>query len=427
MKTLIKNGMIINPADQTYEKKDVLIEDGIVIKIESSIDHQTDEVIDASDCWVTPGLIDVHVHLRDPGFEYKETIATGSESAAKGGFTTVCAMPNTNPAIDSKYVVDYIRLKAEKEAVVNVLPIGAITMGQEGKTLAHIEEMAEAGVCAISEDGYSVMDAGLLKKAMISAKKVNLPVLSHCEDETLSGGVMNAGSVADSLQLKGIPAEAEEVIIARDIILAEKTGAKLHICHLTTKGGVDLLRFAKSKGLSVSAEVCPHHFTLTDEAVRSYDTNTKMHPPLRTQSDIDAIKEGLRDGTLELIATDHAPHHIKDKNCDYSKAANGIVGLETSVALTITELVETGILTPMQMVEKMSYSPAKMLGIDKGTLSIGKAADITIINPSETYSINVNKFVSKSKNSPFHGKQVKGKVKYTIVNGKVVYSDTKVI
>lgn len=398
-----------------------MIEDGKIQSLQPHVQSEDGYVIEAKGCWVVPGLIDVHVHLREPGFEYKETIATGSRSAAKGGFTTICCMPNTQPVIDNEILVEYIKLKAEREACIHVLPIGSITKNQEGKELANIGKMKEAGICAISEDGKSVEDAGIMKKAMLYAKMFQLPVLSHCEDPSLvGGGVMNAGEVAALLGLKGVPKEAEEVMVARDIILAGSTGVHLHLCHVSTKGSLDFIRLGKQRGISLTAEVCPHHFTLTDQAVEGYDANTKMSPPLRSQEDVEAMKQALKEGWIDIIATDHAPHHQDEKNCEYEKAANGIVGLETAVPLGITELVETKILTPMEWVEKMSTNPAKLLKIPKGTLQEGQVADITIIDPHQEYTIDIHSFASKSKNSPFHGKKVKGKVLYTIVEGKIV-------
>lgn len=422
MKRLIKNGTVINPKTGLYKQCDVLIEDNKIIQIEENIVCEVDEVINAEGCWVTPGLIDVHVHLREPGFEYKETIATGSKSAAAGGFTTICAMPNTKPAIDRASLVGEVIEKAAKEGVVNILPIGAITLEQKGNEIVDIEAMAKAGICALSEDGKSVMNSKLLHDAMIIAKKVNIPILSHCEDENLAkGGTMHEGLRAKEIGLTGIPSEAEDIIVSRDILLAKKTGAKLHLCHISTEGSVELLRQAKDRGMDVTAEVCPHHYTLTEEDVTLDNPNTKMNPPLRSQKDLEAIKKALKDGVIDIIATDHAPHHRDEKNCTYEEAANGIVGLETAVALGISELVETGILSPVELIEKMSYNPARMLGIEKGVLEVGGVADIAIIDPDEVYQINAQEFYSKSKNSPFHGRQVKGKVKYTIVNGKVVY------
>lgn len=422
MKLLIKNGRILNPATKLDEILDLYIEEGYVSKIGKHLEYQADEIIQANGYWVVPGLIDVHIHLREPGFEYKETIATGTASAAKGGFTTICPMPNTKPSTDCEEVVEFVKAKADKEGLVNVLPVGALTKGQKGIELSDIEKMKAAGIFALSEDGRSVLNSRLMKEAMLLAKSLNLPILSHCEDDALAeGGCMNAGPVADLLGLKGIPAEAEEIITARDIILSEKTGAKLHICHVSTAGSVELIKWAKEKGLQVTAEVAPHHFTLTDEAVKGLNANTKMNPPLRTNYDVEVMKKALQDGTIDMIATDHAPHHIDEKTCEYAKAANGIVGLETSVALTITELVNTGILTPMGMIEKMSYNPAKMLGIDKGNIEVGKVADITIIDPEKTYTIDASSFVSKSKNTPFDGRTVHGQVQYTIVSGIIKY------
>lgn len=421
MKILIKNGRLINPATGIDEVMDVLVNDSVVEKIEKNINDDADKVIDADKCWVTPGFIDVHVHLRDPGYEYKETIATGTRAAAKGGFTTICCMPNTSPVTDSEIMVEYIKMKAARDGVVNVLPIGSITKGQSGEELANIGQMANAGACAISEDGKSVLSSGLLKTAMKYAKMFNIPVLSHCEDMSLvGGGSMNAGAASQLLGLKGISNDSEEVIVARDIILARSTNSKLHICHVSTKGSIQLLREAHARGESVTAEICPHHFTLTDEAVMDYDGNTKMNPPLRSAEDVLALKEALKDGTVGIIATDHAPHSLDEKNCEYEKAAFGIVGLETALPLGIKVLIGEGWLTPSQLIEKMTINPAKMLGIDKGSIEVGKVADITIIDPEAEYKVDVSKFASKSKNSPFDGYEVKGKIEYTIVGGKVV-------
>lgn len=421
MKLLIKNGRVINPATNIDEVMDVLVVDGIVEKLEKNINDDADKIIDADKCWVTPGFIDVHVHLRDPGYEYKETIATGTRAAAKGGFTTICCMPNTNPVTDSEIMVEYIKMKAARDGVVNVLPIGAITKGQKGEELANIGQMANAGACAISEDGKSVLSSGLLKTAMKYAKMFNIPVLSHCEDISLvGGGSMNAGAASQLLGLKGISNDSEEVIVARDIILARSTQSKLHICHVSTKGSIQLLREAHARGEEVTAEICPHHFTLTDEAVMDYDGNTKMNPPLRSAEDVLALKEALKDGTVSIIATDHAPHSIEEKNCEYEKAAFGIVGLEIALPLGIKVLVEEGWLTPSQLIEKMTINPAKMLGIDKGSIEVGKVADITVIDPEAVYKVDTSKFASKSKNSPFDGYEVKGKIEYTIVGGNVV-------
>lgn len=426
MTTLIKNGRIIDPSTNTDEIMDIFVDGNIIKDIGNLLLKDADTIIDAGNCWVVPGLIDVHVHLREPGYEYKESIATGTRSAAKGGFTTICCMPNTNPVIDNKTIVEYIKLKSEKEACVNVLPIGSITKSQKGEEISDIQQMIEAGVCAISEDGKSVLDSYILKQAMRYASKFNIPVMSHCEDINLvNKGAMNESKKAYCLGIKGISADSEEVITARDIILARSTGVHLHLCHMSTKGSVQLLKEAKVRGENVSGEVCPHHFTLTDEAVKIDDTNTKMNPPLRSYEDVECLKKALSDGIIEVIATDHAPHSQSDKNCDYNKAPFGIVGLETALSLSITELVDKGYITPIQLIAKMSTNPAKVLGIDKGTLQKGKIADITIINPDIKYKIDINTFESKSRNTPFNGYEVKGKAIYTIVSGNIIMSNGK--
>ncbi len=428
MTILIKNGRVIDPSVNLDKVMDILIEDNKIKDLDENINIVADKEIDAKGKWVTPGLIDIHVHLREPGYEYKETIATGTRSACKGGFTTICCMPNTNPVIDSEIMVEYIKLKVQREGYVNVLPIGAITKGQQGEELANIGQMVNAGVCAISEDGKTVKNAGLLKKAMKYASMFNIPMMSHCEDVNLvGGGAMNSGVTSELLGIKGISQDSEEVIVARDIILAKSTGIHLHLCHISTKGSVQLLKEAKLRGEKVTAEVCPHHFTLTDKAVEGYDTNTKMNPPLRSSEDVECLKKALADGIIEVIATDHAPHHFDDKNCEYEKASFGIVGLETSVALSITELVNKGYLTPIQLIEKMSTNPAKILGIDKGTLQKGKIADITIIDPEVEYTIDASKFESKSKNTPFNNYKVKGKAMYTILNGEIIMENFELI
>lgn len=421
MKVLIKNGRVLNPATNTDEVMDILIVDSVIEKMEKEIKDTADKTIEAKGFWVTPGFIDVHVHLRDPGFEYKETIATGTRSAAMGGFTTICCMPNTEPACDSEIMVEYINMKAKRDGVVNVLPIGAITKGQKGEELANIGQMANAGACAVSEDGKSVLSAGLLKTAMKYAKMFHIPVLSHCEDRDLvAGGVMNAGATAQLLGLKGISNDSEEVIVARDIILAASTKSKLHLCHMSTKGSVALIKEAKARGEQITAEACPHHFTLDDTAVMDYDGNTKMNPPLRSKEDVMAIRQALKDNVIEIIATDHAPHSLDEKNCEYEKAAFGIVGMETAFPLGLKVLVGEGWLTPMELIAKMTINPAKMLGIDKGSIEVGKIADIVIVDPNAEYTIDASKLKSKSKNTPFDGYAVKGKVLYTIVNGTVV-------
>ena len=423
MKTIIKGGRVIDPASSTDAVKDVLFEDGIIVKVEENISEAAENVIDASGCLVCPGLIDLHVHLREPGFEHKETIRTGARAAARGGFTTICCMPNTKPVVDCVDMVDYIVEKSKEVTDINILPIAAITANQEGEYITDFEQLKAHGAVAVSEDGKSVMNARVARQAMRLAAIVDIPVFAHCEDKNLAArGVMNAGERARELGLYGIMNAVEDVIVARDILLAKNTGARLHLCHCSTKDSVAMVEQAKKEGLDVTAEVTPHHFTLTEEAITSDDANFKMNPPLRKQEDVDALIEGLKSGIMDCISTDHAPHHATEKERPFAEAPFGITGLETAVSLTITELVDKGVLTPMQMVERMSYNPAKVLRSDKGTLLPGRAADITIINPDEEYVIDSSKFASLGKNTPFNGKKVKGKVVYTISGGKTVYS-----
>ena len=422
MKIIIKGGRILDPANEMDRVADLIIEDEKIVSIEENCQDMNAQIIDATDCYVMPGLIDMHVHLRDPGFTYKEDIKSGTLSAAKGGFTTIVAMPNTNPVIDDVAGVKYVANQAKSEAVVNVLQVGAITKGQEGVALANIKEMVAAGSPAISEDGKSVMNAQIYREAMNIAAKCDVPVLAHCEDiDMVDGGCVNDDEATRRQGLKGISNAVEDVIVARDIIIAKETGAHLHLCHCSTKDSVTMIDEAKMAGIRLSAEVCPHHFTLTTDDMIAGDTNYKMNPPLRTREDVEELKRGLKEDIIEVISTDHAPHSAKEKATTMENAPFGIVGLETCVALTVSELVKTGIITPMQMAEKCSYNPAKILKLDKGTLSIGAVADVTIIDPDKEYMIDINGFVSKGKNTPFDKRKVCGEVMYTICGGEVVY------
>lgn len=440
MTILIKGGKVINPATGMEEVADVLVENGVVSKIAKGIKDKAEKQINAKGCFVMPGFIDMHVHLRDPGFEQKEDIESGSRAAAHGGYTTILAMPNTKPVVDNPDVVNYVHNKAKTVGLVNVMQVGAVTKGQMGKELADIEEMAKAGIRAISEDGKSVMNAELYREAMEKAKELDLVVLAHCEDINLvNGGVMNQDENAKELGLRGITNSVEDIIIARDIMLSYDTGAKLHLCHCSTHNSVMMMKAAKDRHMNVTAEVCPHHFTLTSADIKKAepsmdvqknvpidmdaDTNYKMNPPLRKAEDVQALKEGLRDGIMDVISTDHAPHTFDDKNTSMKKAPFGIVGLETAAPLTYTELVLGGYLTPMQMAEKMSYNAAKIIGIDKGDIQPGKVADIVIFDPNVTYQIDKNTFASKGKNTPFDGRTVTGKVRATIAGGHVVYEE----
>ena len=429
MTILIKEGRVLDPETKRDEICDVLIDGDRITRVDSGIETEAERVINAKGCYVMPGFIDLHVHFRDPGLEYKETLTTGGRAAVKGGVTTVCAMPNTKPVIDNGVKVKEVMERAKRESLTNVIQLGAVTVGQEGKELADIRGMAKNGCHAISEDGKSVMNASLYRKGMNLAKEEGLAVFAHCEDITMvEGGVMNADKKAEKLGLKGITNAVEDVIVARDILLAKETGVRLHLCHCSTKDSIKMLGLAKEEGLDVTGEVCPHHFILSTDDIPKDDGNYKMNPPLRSKEDVEAIKEGLRNGTVDVIATDHAPHAEAEKNRSMKLAAFGIVGLETSAALTYTELVEKGIITPMQMTEKMSWNPAKILGLhDRGSVSEGKIADVVIFDPEKEYTIDKNTFLSKGKNTPFHGRKVKGEVVCTIAGGRIVYEGGKII
>lgn len=401
---------------------DVLIKDGKIAAIGKEISASDAKVIDARGLHVFPGLIDMHVHLREPGYEYKEDVASGSAAAVKGGFTQVCCMPNTNPVCDNAAVVGYIVAKSKEVGLCKVRPIGAITVGEKGDTLSEMGKMRDAGIVAVSDDGRPVSDARVMRLAMEYASDFGLVCLSHCEDKSLvDGGVVNEGYNGTLAGLKGIPRAAEEIMIAREIVLAETLHKRVHICHVSTKGGVQLLREAKKRGVEITAETCPHYFVLTDDIILSYDANTKVNPPVREGADVEAIKEGLRDGTLDCIVTDHAPHHRDEKVVEYNLAAFGISGIETSFSLSYTYLVKNGVLTLSELADRMSAAPARILGLDGGAIEVGNTADLMIADLKEKYTIDSAKFVSKGKNTPFNDMEVYGCVKYTIVDGEVKF------
>ncbi len=416
----IINGHIIDSANNVDEKLDIRVDDGKIVKIgkPGSVSANGAQVVDASGKLVVPGLIDMHVHLREPGFEYKETIATGTDAAKAGGFTSVCCMPNTNPVNDNRSVTEFI-LSQARNGAAHVYPIAAITKGSRGEELTEMAELHAAGCRAASDDGKPVMTAGIMRRAMEYSRIFDLLIISHCEDTTLSDkGVMNEGIVSTELGLRGIPRAAEDVMTGRDIALAEQTGCRLHIAHVSTRGAVELIRAAKARGVKVTAETCPHYFSLTEEAVRGYNTMAKMNPPLRTDADVAAVKQGLKDGTIDVIATDHAPHAMDEKSGEFDYAPFGIVGLETALALTL-KLVNEGILSLSEAIIKLSLNPAKNLKLAKGSLSSGADADITIIDPELEWTVDSSLFKSKSKNTPFNGWKLKGKAVRTIVGGKI--------
>lgn len=420
MNTLIKNGRVIDPSQDIDDYRDILLSGH---KIKGLYPRGTaldaDTVIDASECIVIPGLVDMHTHLREPGFEHKETIKTGTLAAVRGGFTTVCCMPNTNPVNDSTSVTEFILERALREGSCRVHPIGAITKGQKGEELTELQALLKAGCKAFSDDGQPVINSLIMRRALEYSKIFNIPIIAHCEDLKLSeGGVMNEGYFSTILGLKGIPKAAEESMVARDLSLCELTGGRLHIAHVSTGGSVNLIRDAKARGINVTAETCPHYFTLTDALITDYDTNYKVNPPIRTASDVEAIKEGLKDGTIDAIATDHAPHHIDDKNKEFDAAAFGISGLETAFSLSL-KLVEEGVLDLKQLIARMSWIPARIMGVDGGTLQTDSDADIAIINMKSEFKVDSSKFLSKGKNSPFNNWLLKGAIEKTIVKGKV--------
>lgn len=426
---VIRNGLIIDPSQSLEARSDLLIRNGRVAEIAEGVGANGVETLDASDLIIAPGFIDLHVHLREPGFEYKETIASGARAAVAGGFTSVCCMPNTKPVNDNSSVTSFIVEQSRAAKLANVFPIGAITQGSKGEQLAEIGEMKSAGIVAISDDGKPVLDSGLMRRAMEYSRDFDLPVVDHCEDccGAAAGWAMHEGDYSALMGLKGLPGAAEDLHVARDIMLAELTGARVHIAHISTARSVDLARQAKQKGLAVTCEVTPHHFVLTDKDVyeSGYNTNFKMAPPLRSQSDLEAILEGLRDGTIDAIATDHAPHHANEKMLEFDHAPNGIIGLETAVSLTLDRLVHRGVISLSRMVELLSTNPARIFKLDRGTLKIGAVADVTIFDPNRQVKVDASKFQSKSRNTPFDGWELKGAPVAAIVGGRIVWRGEK--
>ncbi len=416
MLLLIKNCFI------GKDKCDIVVEGNRIAQVGKNIKGNFDEIIEADGLTALPAFIDMHVHLREPGLEYKEDIASGSAAAVAGGFSTVCCMPNTKPVTDNRYIVKYIVDRAKEVDLAKVYPIGAITVGLKGESMAEMGSMKEAGAIAMSDDGQPVTTAQMMRLALEYAKDYNLLLCSHCEEKSLiNEGVVNEGENATKAGLKGIPSCAEDIMIAREIILAEMLDTKVHICHVSTAGGVQLIREAKARGVKVSCETCPHYIAGTDELILDYDTNSKVNPPMRTEKDRQAILAGLADGTIDVIATDHAPHHYEDKNVDFSAAANGISGLESAFALSYTYLVDSGVITLGKLIELMSQKPAKLLGLESGNLKVGGLADITLVDLNKIYKIDAKTFRSKGKNTPFDGWEVKGKVCATVVEGKIKY------
>ena len=422
MNLLIKNGRVIDPSQNIDDVLDVLVENGLVKEIGKGLAALAGaETIDATGKYVVPGLIDMHVHLRDPGLEYKEDIVSGTKAAVAGGFTSVCCMPNSKPVIDNKTVVSYIINKAKAEGFCNVFPVGSITYGLSGDRMSEMGELKESGCVAVSDDGKPVGNSELMMRSLQYAAGIGIMVISHAEEIELVGeGVMNEGFTSTELGLKGIPRVAEDIATVRETLLAEYTGTSIHIAHVSTKGSVRIIREAKARGVKVTCETAPHYFSLTDDAVRGYNTNAKMNPPLREAADVAAIKEGLKDGTIDAIATDHAPHHQDEKDVEFNVAMNGIIGLETSLPLSL-KLVHDGVLTLNQLIEVMSCNPSNILSLHRGTIKVGSIADITLIDPEIEWVVEADKLASKSKNSPWLGQKLKGGAAATVVGGKLVY------
>jgi dihydroorotase len=419
--TLIKNGTILDPSRVFEARADLLIRDGKIAAVGKDL-GAADLVIDASDKLVAPGLIDIHVHFREPGDEEEETVASGSAAAVAGGFTTVCCMPNTKPTLDSAGQIEFIRRQAERVGLANVYAIGAITKGREGNELAEMGSMLQGGAIAFSDDGVGVADASVMRKALQYAKMFDVVLMQHCEEPTLGGGAMHAGLVSTTLGLPGIPAEAEQLMIGRDLLLNRSIQCPYHVQHISTAGSVELIRQAKAAGQAVTCEVTPHHLLLTDESCRTFDTNFKMNPPLRTAADVRACIEGVRDGTIDILATDHAPHRMEEKELEFAYAPFGIIGLECALPLYLKALVEPGHISWMQLIEMMTTRPAQIVKLDKGTLQVGADADVTVIDPRLRWKIDARHFASRSRNCPFQGWEVVGRAALTIVAGEVKWA-----
>ena len=423
MKLLLKNGKVFDYKTKLNDKYDILIENDKIVKIEKNINETADKEIDCTNLNIIPGMIDIHCHLREPGGEHKETIETGSKSAVAGGFTTICPMPNTKPTPDNVETLTYIINEAKRVNLCNVLPYGSVSKGEKGEELVNFEELKKAGAIAFSDDGMPVVNSRMMRQAMIEADKLGTYVASHCEEKSVSAGAINAGPVADKLGVQGVLPEAEEIMAAREIVISETNNVRGHICHISTKTSKNMIRDAKKRGVKITCETCPHYFTFTVDEVLKSGTNAKMNPPLREEKDRQAIIEGLKEGTIDCIITDHAPHSESEKDVELAKAPNGIIGFETALSAEIMNLVDPGHIDYLNLVRLTSYTPAKILHIDneRGSIEIGKKADITIFDPNEEYIYTKDMIVSKSKNSPFIGKKLKGKVKYTIVNGRIVW------
>lgn len=421
MTILLKNGKLIDYKSKTDDYFDIFIENGIVKEISKEINKTADEIIDCTDLFIIPGMIDMHCHLREPGFEHKETIETGMKSAVKGGFTTICPMPNTNPTCDSVFILEKILNKAKSVGVCNVLPYASVTFGEKGEELTDFEALKKAGAIAFSDDGMPVVRAKIMRDALIKANSLGTFVASHCEEKELGKGAINAGEIAEKLNVPGVLPEAETLMAAREVELAEINNVHSHVCHISAKETARLIRDAKKRGVNVTCETCPHYYSFTEEEVLNSGSNAKMNPPLRKKEDVEEIIKALQDGTIDCLITDHAPHTKEEKEVELEKAPNGIIGFETALAATVTNLVDKGYISYLDMVKLTSYNTAKILGIDKGYIEEGSIADITIFNPNEEYIYKKEDIVSKSKNTPFIGKKLKGRVYYTIVNGNVVY------